>query len=634
MKRCFWIWAALWLCVGAGAGGAALAADVQDDVMVDTYRKAIAIDSNDVIAHFNLGLALYKLDRYAEAKDVLNKCLNLNPNNAKAHRQVDGPANQILGIIYYNADRDDRRAVEAFQRSLKFLPDDQDTHYALGLAYLRLKDFASALAALDRAKAGGRSGDADLEFQRGVALSELKRDTEAALSYEEALKVKPDMLPALENLALLYHRQDKGDEAVAVLQRLIKLDAMNFNANYLLGLHYYRKKMYPEMVAAYTKVVAVKPDLADAHYNLGMAYYFQTRYDLAVDELKKAVALNRQDAEAYTLLGQAQTAAIESHLHQGSTYLAQERYHSAVAELEKVFAIDRNNVRAKALMEDARRLLREAFASHIRLADKFYREKKLADAYNEYDQAAALNPDSAEAQEGRRKTSAQLGQLLAQRMQRAKEAEQARDYGEACSQYASALSLKPDYAPAKTAFSALRRQLARELKRIMTVAAAAAGADRVQEAIAAYQKALRLLELVKDAAGQEKALAGLTQMNARRAELIRQYLAQGKKQLGSGANAQAKEAFLAVLKLDPQNKAANEYIVKLTGAQAQVKVTDEEIKTTYYRGVDFYVNGKIEEAIREWEKVIKLDPENQDARINISRAKQKLAAIRKLTEGY
>jgi tetratricopeptide (TPR) repeat protein len=626
--------AGLWGALGALAGAAESVGGVQDDVMVETYRKAIAIDPSDVIAHFNLGLALYKLERFDEAQNILVKCLELNPGDAKAHNQVDGPANQILGTIYYNTARDDRRAIEAFQRSLKYLPNDPDTFYALGLAYQRQKDFPAALKAFDQSVKNGRSQDAELHYQRGVVLAALGREPEAAAAFQEALKYKPEMVPALEELALAYHRQEKDDEAAPLLQRLLKLEPENFNANYLLGLYYYHRKMYSEMVAAYLKVVAAKPDLADAHYNLGMAYYYQTKYEPAVEELKKSVALNPRDAEAYNLLGQAQTAAIDNYLHQGSTYLAQERFGAAIAELQKVFVLDPNNPRARALVDDAQRLTREAYASHIRQADSFYGRDRLEDAYNEYDLALALNPDSAEAQEGRRKSGVQLGKLLAQRLQRAKDAEQAKDYAEAYAQYSSALALKSDYAPAKTALAALKQRLRQDLKKLLALAKAETNRDDVNAALIHYQKARRLLDVLQDPEAQERALAGLTEVNARRADLIRDYLAQGKKLLGAGAEAKAKEAFNTVLKLDPQNKAANEYIVKLTGVQSQAKVTDEEIKATYYKGVDYYVNGKIEEAIQEWEKVIKLDPENQDARINITRAKQKLAAIRKLTQGY
>ncbi len=603
-----------------------------DDAMVQTYRKAVEVDPSDVLAQFNLGLALYKMERFDEAKDVLIHALDINKKDEHAHAQVDGPANQILGIVYFNHLKDNRKAIACFERSLKLQGKDADTSYALGVAYFRLKEYEHALRNLEQAVESGRVPDADWHYQKALALTELGREAEALISYQEALKRKPDFSAVLENLALIYHRQNKDDETIAVLSRLIKIEPMNFNANYMLGIHYYRKKMYTEMVAAYNRAVAVKPDLADAHYNLGMAYYYQTRYELAVEELKKTVELNPKDVDAYNLLGQAQTAAVESYLHQGGTYLAQENYSDASAVLQKVFAVDPGNIKAKELLEEAERRVREEYAAHMRLGDKFANENKLEDAYNEYELATRLKPTSPEALEGRRKASQQMGQLLNQRMQKAKLAEQQRDFREAYAQYESALELRPDYALAKKALVDLKTFLKSESQRQFKLAEQYVGNEQLNEAALEYKRILKNVEVTKDEVEQERALAGLTRVNATRAELIAQYLAQGKKLIG-GNEAKAKELFNRVLKLDPQHKLANEYIVKLTGAQSQAKVTDEQIKTTYYRGVDFYVNGKIEEAIQEWEKVVALDPENQDAKINITRAKAKLAAIRKLTQG-
>ncbi len=269
----------------------------------------------------------------------------------------------------------------------------------------------------------------------------------------------------------------------------------------------------------------------------------------------------------------------------------------------------------------------------MRRADTYLAGNRLEDAYNEYEQAAALDPGSSEAREGRRRTGVQLDKLVAQRLHRAQEAVRARDFAGAFEQYASALALKPDHAPAQQAADALRRQLRRELDQVLAQAAAQAAKDRVNEAAAGYRRGLRILDVLPNDDLRERVVGGLARVNARKDELIRQLLAHGRKALADGADAQAKAAFCKVLQYDPQNVRANESILKLTGTQAPAKVTDEEIKSTYYRGVDAYVNGKIEDAIHEWEKVLTLDPENQDARINITRARAKLAAIRKLTEG-
>ena len=48
----------------------------------ECYRRAIKINPNNAITHYNLGLALDNLGRYGEAIDSYNTALKLNPNKA------------------------------------------------------------------------------------------------------------------------------------------------------------------------------------------------------------------------------------------------------------------------------------------------------------------------------------------------------------------------------------------------------------------------------------------------------------------------------------------------------------------------------------------------------------------------
>ncbi|HNZ29637.1 MAG TPA: hypothetical protein PKJ42_06555, partial [Candidatus Goldiibacteriota bacterium] len=86
------------------------------------------------------------------------------------------------------------------------------------------------------------------------------------------------------------------------------------------------------------------------------------------------------------------------------------------------------------------------------------------------------------------------------------------------------------------------------------------------------------------------------------------------------------------LAIDPNNEDANSGIEKLTGSQSKASVDAKAVKSLYYEGVDKYVNGEIETAITVWSKVIAMDPGHAEAKKNIARAKEKLAAIKKLSK--
>lgn len=620
----------LWAVWGLPLAGAAAA---EQDSIISTYQKAVAADPRDVIAYFNLGLAYYQAERWTEARDTLEKCLQTNPGDKAGHEQVDGSANQLLGIIYYSHLRDDRRAVEAMRRSLKLLPKDPDIHYALGLANLRVKDPRAALRSFQDALACGRDRDPEVHYQIGRAYAETADEKAAAESYQKSLEFNPDYQPSLEALGLIYHRRSDADNAIRVLEKLTRLDSSNFNAYYLLGLNYYRKKMYPEMVTAYKRAVAIQPDLADAYYNLGMAYFYQTRFDLAIEALKKAVTLNPKDAEAFNLLGQAQTAAVEQYLQQSSLHIAQEEYSQAIAALQKIMAIDPGQHKAKTLLEDLERRVAEEVDSHLRLAAKFSRDGKLEEAYNEYEQAVKFNPDSEAAQDGLRQTRSRLANMLSQQLRKGRAEEKRGDFEAARKYYLAALENKAGDPEATRALRNLEENRKLRIKRWWTEADGHAEAGRLREAAACYRKIGDLAEAFSDAEWQEKAFAGLNQVNERKAQMIQKFLAEGKRAMENQQMLEAKKAFNQVLALDPQQRTANEYIKKLTGSDSLEKLTADKVKDMYYRGVDLYVQGKVAEAIKSWQEVLALDPDNADAKINIDRAQTKLEAIKRITEG-
>src|SRR5262249_37824017 len=92
----------------------------------------------------------------------------------------------------------------------------------------------------------------------------------AAVNWEQALKLEPDNVLALENLGAVYHRLNRDDDAVTALQR----------------------------------VIVAEPS-ADVYNNLGSILFYQGKYDDAVPAFEKTVALNANDFTNWGNLGDA-----------------------------------------------------------------------------------------------------------------------------------------------------------------------------------------------------------------------------------------------------------------------------------------------------------------------------------------
>ncbi len=90
----------------------------------------------------------------------------------------------------------------------------------------------------------------------------------------------------------------------------------------------------------------------------------------------------------------------------------------------------------------------------------------------------------------------------------------------------------------------------------------------------------------------------------------------------------AKRLIEEALALDPNNARGNQMLKQLTGAKSAQKATAEEVKSLYFKGVDSYLDGKLDEAIATWKKVLALDPEHPDARRSVRQAQLEQEALK------
>lgn len=141
------------------------------------WSSAVANEPTSYRAHYNLGDALDKAGRLAEAEASYRRALELKPVFSLGHYS--------LGRLLYRTGRTEE-AIDEFQGALADKPDYAEARNHLGLIYAERGD-------LGRARA----------------------------SYEDALKIEPENANALNNLGILAARQGRLDEAEASFRRAV-----------------------------------------------------------------------------------------------------------------------------------------------------------------------------------------------------------------------------------------------------------------------------------------------------------------------------------------------------------------------------------------------------------------------------
>lgn len=168
-------------------------------------------------------------------------------------------------------------------------------------------DYPKAEALLRQALALGPTDIADqvnLRINLGGALSGQGRYAEAELYYRQAMQLAPEDWLAASNLVNMYlnqsnryQREERYDEAEAVLMRGLELDSDRMNQALaelysFQGARYRDQERYEEAEAILLKGLELEDPPALSYASLGNFYHIQQRYEESIAAYEQALKID------------------------------------------------------------------------------------------------------------------------------------------------------------------------------------------------------------------------------------------------------------------------------------------------------------------------------------------------------
>jgi tetratricopeptide (TPR) repeat protein len=241
------------------------------------FQRALAVTSQNSLAHFILAMELTSLGRTSEAVEQYEAGLRINPNDASAHNN--------LGVMLLKLGRPEG-AVQHYLQALQLNPNYAEPHYNLGFLL---------------------ASSGQLE--------------QSASYFAAALRFKPDYPDALKGLGNVLIMQGKLAEAQTQFENLVRLAPANADARVGLGEVLVRQGRAAEALPHFAEAVRLDPGRFVAHYNLGSILLEQRKFAEAEIQLAEAVRLDGNDAAALIRLARAQ--ARQGKIHPATTSYAQ-----------------------------------------------------------------------------------------------------------------------------------------------------------------------------------------------------------------------------------------------------------------------------------------------------------------------
>jgi protein O-GlcNAc transferase len=219
---------------------------------ISAYRKVLAESSGHADSLHLLGLAELQRSNAAAALDLIDRALEIDPENA-AFLSNRGRALQQLKRL--------DEALESYNKAVSMNPDHAPAFNNRGVVLYSLRRFEDAVSSYDRALALNPDY-AQAFYNRGNALRELRRSEQAVESYDCALAIKPDYPQALYNRGNALRDLRRLDEAIASYDR-----ALAFNPDYVealsnRGAALKELKRFDEALESYDRALAIQPDNA------------------------------------------------------------------------------------------------------------------------------------------------------------------------------------------------------------------------------------------------------------------------------------------------------------------------------------------------------------------------------------
>ena len=190
-------------------------------------------------------------------------------------------------------------AIQEFNKSLTFEPNDKITHSNLGNAYLSKGLFDKARDAYRRAITLSPKYEPAYVNMASVYIHKARSMKDPAIMYnakkylDKVLELNPNNINALWALAMYHSEFDKDEnKAIKIYERCIELNTNNPKIYWHLGRKYQQLGMIDKAFVMFKKSIQINPLYEDGWFSLGYLYFSQDMYNQALPIYKKLMSIN------------------------------------------------------------------------------------------------------------------------------------------------------------------------------------------------------------------------------------------------------------------------------------------------------------------------------------------------------
>ncbi len=246
--------------------GSKLMADGNHVEAMKAFARSAALNPNSSASRSMLGTELARLEKPQEAEIQLKKAVELEPRNAYAL--------YALGSLYekYNYDE---KAVDHLKRSVDLDPKQYQAQYLLALTYGKLSQYDKKLELLQKLT---QTVPDNIDYLKSLGYSQLffSKFSEAEQTYRRIIQIDPKDMETHYLLGRSLAEEANTPEGFAQAEKELQMVAAKVSENpgvhLALGILYFRQDKPQQAVVELEKVVKLGVSENKTYLYLGQTY--------------------------------------------------------------------------------------------------------------------------------------------------------------------------------------------------------------------------------------------------------------------------------------------------------------------------------------------------------------------------
>ena len=292
-------------------------------------KKGIEIDPKNMPTYIELARAYVFAKDTASAEATLKQALTIDPRSIEILL--------AFGDFHVTTGKPDQAEI-MYKHALDIASESEEIYLRLASFYQRFGKWAEVEAALQKL-AALKPQDEKPHIHLGDLFTELGQRDKALASYQRATTVSPGSVLARDKLishyldigktreaeakvkdileknnkdimgrlfdARIRLAKNNADEAISLLQGVVKDESQFALAHHFLGVAFMQKGQTVQARGAFTEAVKLNPNLSEARTALAEIHLAEGSADLALEQAQAAIQLNPRNVQAAIISGDA-----------------------------------------------------------------------------------------------------------------------------------------------------------------------------------------------------------------------------------------------------------------------------------------------------------------------------------------